>query len=126
MEMRSYMIEKNWAEGNDRLNQLWAEQSLNYLIDKWKLRPLQAQRLIGRTKKDIGTPLDVYALLRLHLVKHIASLLQRFLPQHGNDRRWVKARNSYFNGNSPLNTMIDSHNRTYDVYFYLLAMLNGK
>jgi len=126
MEMHAYMLESNWATGKDHLNQLWAEQSLNYLIDKWKLRPLQAQRLIGRTKKDIGTPLDVSTLLRLHLVKHISSLLQRFLPQHGNDRRWLKARNSYFNGNSPLNTMTDSHDRTYDVYFYLLAMLSGK
>jgi hypothetical protein len=120
------MFEQNLATGNDPLNQLWAEQSLNYLIDKWKLRPLQAQRLIGRTKKDIGTPLDVDALLRLHLVKHIAGLLQRFLPQHGNDRRWLKASNSYFLGDSPLKSMTDSYEGAHYVYFYLLAMLNGK
>lgn len=92
----------------------------------WKIRPLQMERLIGRTKKDVGSPLDKHAVGRLYLVSFILMVLQDYLPQHGNDRRWVKAPNSYFDGDSPLKAMTESCERTMDVLDYIITMYLGK
>jgi hypothetical protein len=107
-------------------NQLEIDYIARKICTTWKLRPLQMERLIGRTKEDIGSPLDICAVGRLYLVYTILLALQEYLPQHGNDRRWIKAPNSYFDGDSPLKAMTESCERTMDVLDYIIAMRLGK
>jgi hypothetical protein len=107
-------------------DQLKIDYKVWEICNAWRLRPLQMERLIGRTKKDVGSPLDKHAVGRLYLVSFILMVLQEYLPQHGHDRRWIKAPNSYFDGDSPLKAITESCERTMDVLDYIITMIVGK